>query len=439
MTLHAVPLWRQLQAAAWVLQEVRDGRSLTPVLDQVDRALRPGVQALAFQVLRSLGRAEALRGALARRAPPTGVDALLTVALALLVPADEGAYEGFTLVDQAVEAAKRDGSLRAGAPFINACLRRFLRERGGLMLATDRDPVARWNHPLWWIKRLKNDHPTKWQAILEASNRQAPMSLRINRSRTTVDHYLESLSAASVGAERIGASGVVLERPVPVHALPGFEQGLVSVQDAGAQLAAQLLLDGFASPGVAHVLDACAAPGGKTAHLLESGAGRVTALDVDPTRCERIRANLKRLGLTARVIAHDAADTAGWWDGECFDAILLDAPCTASGIVRRHPDVRWLRRESDVGQLAELQARLLKGLWPLLKPGGRLLYCTCSVFRQEGSQQIKAFVASNTEARLLASPGHLMPQFRAAERTVPDNHSGDHDGFFYALLEKRLP
>ena len=439
MNHHSVPLWRQLLAVAAVLQAVRGGRSLTPVLDQVDRALRPGVQALAFQVLRFLGRAEALRRALARRAPPPGVDALLSSALALLVQGDDAPYAAFTLVDQAVEAAKHDGSLRPSAPFVNACLRRFLRERESLMIATDSDPVAKWNHPSWWIKRLKNDHPDHWQGILEASNRQAPMSLRINPRCTTLEHYLGMLAATGSKGEPLGISGVVLERPMQVHELPGFQEGLVSVQDGGAQLAAPLLLDGLALPSKAHILDACAAPGGKTAHLLELGAGRVTALDVDPIRCERINANLKRLGLSARVIARDAADTEVWWDGVCFDAILLDAPCTASGIVRRHPDVRWLRRESDVGQLAALQARLLKALWPLLKPGGRLLYCTCSVFREEGSDQIKAFVASNTDARLQASPGHLMPQFRAAESAVPDNQPGDHDGFFYALLEKRLP
>ena len=437
MTSPSAPLWRQLQAVAWVLQEVRDGRSLTQLLDQVDRTLRPGVQALAFKVLRSLGRAQALRRALARRAPAPNVDSLLCAALALLVPANGAAYEAFTVVDQAVEAAKRDPLMRSSSSFINACLRRFLRERDALLLATDGDPVARWNHAPWWVKRLKNDHPANWQAILEASNGQAPMSLRVNLMRTTVEQYLALLSAAGVDAERLGLSGVVLERPMPVHELPGFEQGLVSVQDAGAQLAAPLLLHGLSPTGRAHVLDACAAPGGKTAHLLEAGAGRVTALDIDPQRCARISANLERLGLSATVLAADAADTAGWWDGECFDAILLDAPCTASGIVRRHPDVRWLRRESDIGQLAVVQGRLLRALWPLLKPGGRLLYCTCSVFRDEGSHQIKAFVASNTDTLLQPSPGHLMPQFRASGMPLPDNQPGDHDGFFYALLEKR--
>jgi len=215
------------------------------------------------------------------------------------------------------------------------------------------------------------------------------------------------------------------------------------VQDAAAQLAAPLLLEGLlpaAGAAPLRVLDACAAPGGKTAHLLEfagPAAIEVTALEVDAARSRRIDETLGRLGLSARVVVADAARPAAWWDGTPFDAILLDAPCTASGIVRRHPDVRWLRRESDTAQLAVQQAALLAALWPLVRPGGRLLYCTCSVFREEGSQQIDAFLAHNTDARLGASPGHLLPQSGANARAVPDNPSGDHDGFFYALLEKR--
>lgn len=432
------PLWRQLQATAQVLLDVQAGRSMTQVLERVERTLRPGVQALAFQVMRSLGRAQALRRALARRAPSPPVDALLCSALALIATDDDPPYEAFTLVDQAVEAAKRQGTTRASADFVNACLRRFLRERERLMAVTASDPVARWNHPAWWIQRLQVDHPQHWEAILRASNTQAPMGLRVNVRRTTVDHFMEHLEAAGLAGTRQGGSAVVLERAVPVHHIPGFEQGWVSVQDPGAQLAAPLLLHGLASAGSAHVLDACAAPGGKTAHLLEAGAGQVTALDIDPHRCERIHANLARLGLPARVLVADAGQPATWWNGDLFDAILLDAPCTASGIVRRHPDVRWLRRETDIDQLAAVQARLLSTLWPLLKPGGRLLYCTCSVFCREGSQQVKAFLAHNTDALLQASPGHLMPQFWAGGRTVPDNQKGDHDGFFYALLEKRL-
>jgi len=185
------------------------------------------------------------------------------------------------------------------------------------------------------------------------------------------------------------------------------------------------------------VLDACAAPGGKTAHLLEYADCDVTALDVDAQRCERITQTLDRLQLKATVLTADAAQVSTWWDGQLFDAVLLDAPCSASGIVRRHPDIRWLRRETDIAQLAVIQTRLLKALWPVVKPGGRLLYCTCSVFKAEGQAQIQTFLARNTEATLLASPGHLMPFNGAKEDLVPDNSPSEHDGFYYALLEKR--
>ncbi|MEO7547217.1 MAG: 16S rRNA (cytosine(967)-C(5))-methyltransferase RsmB [Ramlibacter sp.] len=441
MTGPGVPLWRQLQAAAVVLAGVRGGESATAALLRVDTGLRPGVQALVFQALRNLGRAEALRRQLARRPPPPQTDALLCVALALCWNDGAAPYEVFTLVDQTVEAAKRDSTMRGQASFINACLRRFLRERDALVSATDADPVARWNHPRWWIDRLAREYPDHWQAILTANNGHAPMTLRVNLGVTTPEHVLAELSAAGIDARAVGAQGLVLARPRPVHEIPGFSQGLVSVQDAAAQLAAPLLLRGLEpapgnGTGLLRILDACAAPGGKTAHLLEAGTTAVTALDVDPGRCLRIHDNLRRLGLQARVVAADAAQPAAWWDGILFDGILLDAPCTASGIVRRHPDVRWLRRESDVAQLAALQARLLDALWPLLRPGGRLLYCTCSVFRAEGEARMQTFVAHNNEALLQPAPGHLIPQSGANSKGLPDNLEGDHDGFFYALLEK---
>src|SRR6185369_1110190 len=317
-------------------------------------------------------------------------------------------------------------------------LRRFLRERDALVAAGDRDPVALWNHPRWWIERLKKDCPQQWQRILEASNRQPPMTLRVNARKSSRAQYLSKLAAANIDAAAVGEQGVVLARARPVHEVPGFDDGVVSVQDAAAQLAAPLLLQGLsAGPTPLRILDACAAPGGKTAHLLEIARAEVLALDVDPGRCERIDETLKRLGLKARVVAADAGQPSAWWDGEAFDAILLDAPCTASGIVRRHPDVRWLRRESDIAQLAAVQAHLLAVLWPLLKPGGRLLYCTCSVFRAEGEAQAQTFLAHHNEAVLRDAPGHLMPQTGAKANGVPDNLEGDHDGFYFALLEKR--
>lgn len=429
-----LPLWRQLQAVAAVLAAIRGGASGTAALEAVEAGLRPGVQSLVYRVLRLLGRAEALRRLLAPRKPPPAADALLCTALALAWQEQDAPYEVFTLVNQAVEAAKRTESTRAQASFINACLRRFLRERDALVQSTEQDPVAVWSHPAWWIKRLQKDYPGSWQAILQANNRQAPMTLRVNLRKTGLATYLETLRQAGIEARPAGPQGVTLAKPLPVHEIPGFEQGWVSVQDAAAQMAAPLLLQGLGT-GL-RVLDACAAPGGKTAHLLEIADCQVTALDIDPVRCTRIGQTLQRLDLQARILAADAGQPAQWWDGTAFDAILLDAPCTASGIVRRHPDVRWLRRESDVAQLAAVQARLLKTLWPLLKPGGRLLYCTCSVFKAEGEGQIQTFLAHNTQARLLPSPGHLLPYFPVGSDAVTDNQVSDHDGFYYALLEK---
>jgi 16S rRNA (cytosine967-C5)-methyltransferase len=438
----AIPLWQQLQAASGVLMAIQAGQSGTAAMDAVKGPLRPGVQALVYHALRQWGRAQVLRSLLAQRPPPPPADALLCLALALGWQEEGAPYEAFTLVDQAVEAAKR-GPARAQASFLNACLRRFLRERAALVARSDADPVALWNHPRWWIARLQRDYPQSWQSLLRANNRQAPMSLRVNLRQNSLAQYQQALTAVGKTATASGASGLVLDQACAVGALPGFDQGRVSVQDLAAQMAAPLLLQGLDLDAPLRVLDACAAPGGKTAHLLELSNARVTALDVDPLRCERIHQTLQRLGLSAQVIAADAAQPASWWAQHCqrepFDAILLDAPCTASGIVRRHPDVRWLRRETDIAQLCAQQSRLLAALWPLLKPGGRLLYCTCSVFPAEGREQIETFLGRHNDAVLRPSPGHLAPQNGENPASVPDNAQGDHDGFFYALLEKRAP
>jgi 16S rRNA (cytosine967-C5)-methyltransferase len=230
-----------------------------------------------------------------------------------------------------------------------------------------------------------------------------------------------------------------------VTQLPGYTEGWFSVQDSAAQMAAPLLLDGLAPRSNGHamrILDACAAPGGKTAHLAELCASRgieatILALEIDPLRAERIHENLARLGLTAQVLVADAIQLNTWWDGQPFDAILLDAPCTASGIVRRHPDVRWLRRETDVDQLAAVQKQMLAALWPLLAVGGHLLYCTCSVFRAEGVNQAQAFVMHHTDAALLPSPGHLLPTKHGKTAAFTHNLVSEHDGFYYALLKKQ--
>jgi len=435
----SAPLWKLLQAVAQALAAVREGRSATAVLAQIEQDLRPGSQALLFQVLRSLGRAQALRLALVKRTPPPAVDALLCTALALLWDEKKAPYDAFTLVNQAVDAAKKSPVTRVQANFINACLRRFLRERQPLVAQTQSQQEAQWNHPGWWVNKLKKQYPHDWAHILEANNRQAPLTLRVNTRKMTPDRYLQLLAEQGLAARRVGEAGIELGQAQAVESLPGYTQGWFSVQDAAAQIAATLLLGGRGGDGPLKVLDACAAPGGKTAHLLEVQACQLLALDIDPSRCERIHQTLARLDLEADVRVGDAGQPHTWWDGAAFDAILLDAPCTASGIVRRHPDVRWLRRESDVGKLAEIQAHLLGVLWPLLKPGGRLLYSTCSVFLEEGALQIQRFLAQTQDAILLPSPGHLMPGNADLRAAVLHNATSDHDGFYYALLEKRVP
>ena len=455
-----VALWQQLQAVAQALVQVRKGTSATVAVAAVPPHLRAGVQALLFQVLRQLGRAQALRSQLAKRAPPPLADALLCTALALAWSDDEAPYEPHTLVNQAVEAAKKTKSLQAQANFLNACLRRFLRERDTLVQITDSDLQAVWNHPLWWVKRLQQDYPEHWQSILQVNNQPAPMTLRVNTQKTTREQLQQRWLAQGIEAQAVGEQGLVLAKARTVQDIPGFAEGECSVQDAAAQYAAPCLLQGLVSrqknanagagievtvvqevPHSLRVLDACAAPGGKTAHLLEllDKRDQVLALDIDAARCERIAENLQRLQLHAQVVVADAAHPKTWWDGESFDAILLDAPCTASGIVRRHPDVRWLRRETDSAQLAQMQAQLLTTLWPLLRPGGRMLYCTCSVFKLEGELPVKAFLKHNTDARLLPAVGHLRPQNHTIVAALADNLAGDHDGFYYALLEKTLP
>jgi 16S rRNA (cytosine967-C5)-methyltransferase len=434
----SLPLARLLAHTADAVQAVRAGRSLNDALARCPDAARPGTQALSFHVLRWLGSAQAARAMLVPKAPAPAVDALLLSAIALLWPSGEAApYTDHTLVDQAVTAARQRA--RASAAFVNAVLRRFLREREATIAAVSSGGVAALNHPAWWVERLHRDWPGQWQAVLAADNRRAPMTLRVNARRGSAAAYVERLAAAGMAASAPGGAAVVLDAPVPVSRLPGFAEGDVSVQDAAAQLAAPLLI-GDGLPERAHVLDACAAPGGKTAHLLELADLDVLALDSDPQRLERIAGTLQRLSLTARTACADAADTAGWWDGQPFDAILLDAPCSASGIVRRHPDVRWLRRPGDIATLAATQARLLDALWPTLASGGRLLYCTCSVFKAEGQDQIDAFLQRHGDASPLAhprAPGHLLP--------VPDNRTeaalpgaaASPDGFYFALLQKR--
>lgn len=436
------PLSQLLGLTADAVSAVRSGRSLTDWLGRCPPALRGGVQALSFQVLRRLGAAQAVRVRLAPRQPAPAVDALLLVALALLWPDPAPPYADHTLVDQAVKAVRQRSAAAAG--FVNAVLRRFVREREALLAQLQGDPVATWNHPAWWVRQLQQDWPGHWAELLAQAHRHPPMSLRVNRRHASVAAYAARLAEAGLAAAVVPGwdDALVLARPCPVDRLPGFAEGDVSVQDLAAQRAAPLLLgtapgQGLpALPAGARVLDACAAPGGKTAHLLECADLDLLALDGDAERLKRVGQTLARQGLQAELRAADARQTAAWWDGRPFDAVLLDAPCTASGIVRRHPDIAWLRRPDDVTALARLQAELLDALWPLLKPGGRLLYATCSLFRAEGAHQIDAFLqrqGPDAVQRDPASPGHCLP--------LPDNAAqapsvAPADGFFYALLHK---
>ncbi|HEV2609329.1 MAG TPA: 16S rRNA (cytosine(967)-C(5))-methyltransferase RsmB [Noviherbaspirillum sp.] len=421
-----------LVGAAHAVVRVRAGTALPQALAAIfddlapPAAARGAIQDIAYRSMRTLGRAEALLARLANKAPsPPLLHGLLCCALGLISNADDEAadmpYEAFTVVNQAVHAAASGPDTAHAKGMVNAVLRRFLRERDSLLALVLKEPQARWNYPDWWIGATKAAYPQQWQAILNAGNSAPPLTLRVNRRRTDTAGYLHTLAAAGMPADRIGPDAVRLAQPVPVSRIPGFSDGLVSVQDAAAQLAAPLLdlHDGM------RVLDACAAPGGKTGHILECADVALTALDNDAQRLLRIKDNLLRLGLQADLRAGDAAD-ADWWDKQPFDRILADVPCTASGIMRRHPDIRWLRRKGDAMQLATMSGRILDNLWQMLRPGGKFLFVTCSLWPQESEMQAAAF-ASRTKALRLPAPGQLLPASGAEQ---------DHDGLFYALFEK---
>lgn len=421
---------------------------MTEALADVPAELRPGVQALSFHTMRHLGWARAVKGALITR-PLTHrlLDALIEVSIALLKPTDAAskaamidhataampAYAPYTVVDQAVSAADSRPDMVPFKGLVNGSLRRFLRERQGVEDYISRNAEARWNHPLWWVDLVRNVYPQQWQDILAGAQRPAPLTLRVNRRRSDRQSVLAAFEQAGVAARPAGEAGIVVTQPRPVTQLPGYAEGWWSVQDAGAQEAAPLLQvrDGM------RVLDACAAPGGKTAHLLELADIELLALDADAARLKRVDENLDRLGLrTPKVTlaAADAADLDKWWDGTPFDAVLADVPCTASGIVRRHPDIRWLRQHEDIARTARLQRRILDTLWRTVAPGGKLLYVTCSIFPAEGVKMAADFERRHDDCERLAAPGQLLPiASDAADATV----GTDRDGFFYALFAKR--
>jgi 16S rRNA (cytosine967-C5)-methyltransferase len=415
------------QLAAQAVSQVLAGHNLTQALDALWRQhsnltpqQRAATQDLSYGALRHYGLLDAvLRQLLARPLTDEAVRGLL---LAALYQLEYGKASEYAVVDHAVKAVERMKKPWAKG-LVNAVLRNFLRRRADLLEIASKDEVARYSYSRWWIDKLRAQYPDVWEAILLAGNSRPPMTLRVNRRHSSAGEYLAKLQAAGLQGRVLDGEAVMLEQPVPVEQLPGFGEGEVSVQDYGAQFAAGWLdvRDGM------RVLDACCAPGGKTGHVLELAQVAMTAVDSEEARLARTRSNLDRLGLSATLVVGDSGDPDKWWDGTPFDRILADVPCSASGIVRRHVDIKWLRRESDLQSFAKQQARILRSLWRTLAKGGKLLYVTCSIFHEENQQQIDAFLKEQTDARQLPLEGNRDGQLLPC---------ADHDGFFYALLQK---
>lgn len=422
--------------AAQTRKLMQEGASLEKALSTVCKNVTPeekaACQSLTYTATRHLMACEALLKILAKRAPAADVKAVLLAAFAELIDNPDKAY---VIVNEAVKAVKKLSPAASG--FANACLRRLVRERDSLLSRIAKSDEVRLNAPNWWIAKMRSTlGKDKADAMMELVQKRPPMILRVNRRKISVDDWLKLARENHVQARALGDEAVILQTPMPVSDIPGFRDGLVSVQDAGAQLAAH-----FVDPKSGQrILDACAAPGGKTAHLLELAECSVTALEIDPMRAARIHENLTRLGLTAEVKAADAAKTDAWWDKTPFDNVLLDAPCTASGIVRRHPDIVFSRRPQDIRALALQQKKLLETLWPLVKVGGKLVYVVCSVFEEEGKSQIRAFVQDHPDATLVCAAADLpllltLTPCEDSDSELPGIYD-THDGFFYAVLTK---
>jgi len=416
----------RLRQAGSLIEAVLSGKNLTDAFSRLQQdnpgwsdATRGAVHDLAWGTLRNYGRGDRVLHALLHKPLPEEVRALL---LATLYRLNQRPEQAFSIVDQAVEAVASFAPGLRGV--VNAVLRNSLRQSARLAGMIEADEPAQYCHPAWWIARLRTAYPRDWKKILDADNSHPPMTLRINRRRSTSERVIADLQAAGIPCQVLDNQAVLLEQPVPVSRIPGFAEGNVSVQDAGAQRAATWLdsADGM------RVLDACSAPGGKAAHVLELADVALTALEMDRSRSLRITENLERLGLAATVCTADARRPADWWDGQPFDRILADVPCSASGVVRRHPDIKWLRRDRDIAAFARQQAQIIDALWQTLAAGGKMLYVTCSVFPQENRLQVEEFCVRHEDARRLPLQGELEQQL------LPD---AEHDGFYYALLGKQ--
>ncbi|MDO8787608.1 MAG: 16S rRNA (cytosine(967)-C(5))-methyltransferase RsmB [Sulfuritalea sp.] len=426
----SAPLAEALLGAAQLIAAVIKGRNFDIALaaSPLVGVTRAAAMDLGYSTLRAFGRGDFLLGLLLER--PLQDPAARGLLLAALARLEARPDEAHTTVDQAVTAAARLGRGQFKG-LLNGVLRNFLRRREELLALAAADPVARWQHPAWWIERLQRDHPAHWESILAAGNSHPPLCLRVNRRRSLATpasaDFLAQLDAAGIAARALDDIAILIEKPVPVERIPGFGAGLCSVQDWGAQAAAGWL---DAQDGM-RVLDACAAPGGKAAHLLETAQVDLTALDADAPRAARITNNLRRLGLVATVKVADARAVDAWWDGRPYDRILADVPCSASGVVRRHPDAKWLRRESDIAGFARTQKAIVDALWRTLAPGGKMLYVSCSVFGEENARQVEAFIDRHADARYL--PAQRVTTSDAQLHHLPD---AEHDGFYYALLQK---
>jgi 16S rRNA (cytosine967-C5)-methyltransferase len=425
-------------AVARILREgVTLDAALHDALATAPATLGPAVRSLSYGAIRGYFRHEAILGKLLSQ-PVRSLDlqlrALLSVALFELEDARTPEY---AVVDAAVKTAKATDAARASG-LVNAVLRRYLRERKVLDVDIGRNPVTRHASPIWLADRFREDWPARWAQLLAAGDTQAPMWLRVNSRKTTTEAYLEALREAGIGAraEPRVPLALALEVPCDVHELPGFAEGLVSVQDLGAQCVA-FPLD--LAPGQ-RILDSCAAPGGKTALIAERQPelSKLVAVDVDPQRLARVQDNLSRGELQAELV-HGDASSVGWWDGTPFDRILLDAPCSALGVIRRHPDIRLRKSPAEIDKLPLVQARLLTTAWRMLATGGRLVYATCTVTRSENRDVIAAFLAGTPGASLIPAESWAgWPGFGEADgfgRQILPGEAGA-DGFYYAALLK---